>query len=70
MLFHQGDRDRLADLALLRPMLDGLGEKAVLHVVEGGDHSFNTLKRMGRDPADVVAEIARKTADWAANAAP
>lgn len=70
MLFHQGDRDRLADLALLRPVLDGLGEKAALHVVEGGDHSFNTLKRMGRDPADVLAEIARKTADWAGNAAP
>ena len=68
MLFHQGTRDRLADLTLLRPVLDRLGAKASLHVVEGGDHSFKMLKRMGRDPAEVLGDLARKTAAWAAKA--
>ncbi len=70
MLFHQGDRDRLADLALLRPVLDRLGAKASLRVVEGGDHSFKTPKRLGRDQADVLGEMARETAAWTATAAP
>ena len=68
MLFHQGTRDRLADLTLLRPVLDQLGAKASLHVVEGGDHSFKTLKRMGRDPAEVLGDLARETAAWATKA--
>lgn len=65
MLFHQGTRDRLADLTLLRPVLTRLGPRASLHVVEGGDHSFKTPKRMGRDPAEVLADLARETAVWA-----
>ncbi|HUE77792.1 MAG TPA: alpha/beta family hydrolase, partial [Longimicrobiales bacterium] len=39
MLFLQGTRDDLADLALLRPVLEPLGDRATLHVVEGADHS-------------------------------
>lgn len=58
MLFVQGTRDALADLDLLRPLLDDLGDRAVLHVVEGGDHSFRVLKRSGRTDAEVLAEIA------------
>ena len=69
MLFHQGTRDRLADLTLLRPVLEVLGARASLHLVEGGDHSFKTPKRMGRDPAGVLADLARETASWTAWAA-
>ena len=47
MLFVQGTRDTLADLGELRPMLDGLGGRATLHVVEGGDHSFHVLNAPG-----------------------
>lgn len=70
MLFHQGSRDRLADLTLLRPVLTRLGSRASLHVVDGGDHSFKTPKRMGRDPAGVLADLARETAVWAERTAP
>ena len=35
MLFVQGDRDDYADLRELGPILDGLGDRASLHVVEG-----------------------------------
>ena len=65
MLFHQGTRDRLADLDLLRPLLERVGARATLHVVEGGDHSLGMLKRSGRTQDEVLAEVARVTRRWA-----
>lgn len=65
MLFLQGTRDKLADLALLRPVVEGLGARATLHVVEGADHSFEVLKRSGRTSADVLEELAGTIAAWA-----
>ncbi len=64
MLFHQGTRDRLADLALLGPLLDRLGAGAELHVVDGGDHSLNPLKRSGRTLEGVLADVAGVTRRW------
>ena len=58
MLFLQGTRDSLADLSLLRPVLQRLGERARLHVVDGGDHSFHVLKRSGRTDAEAMEELA------------
>jgi len=66
MLFLQGTRDTLADLALLRPLLRRLGKRASLHVVEGGDHSFHVLKRSGRTDAQVLAELGAAVQDWTA----
>ena len=66
MLFLQGDRDRLADLKLVRPLCKSLRRRATLHVVNGGDHSFQTLKRSGREQPEVLDEIADAIADWAA----
>ena len=51
MLFLQGDRDALAEMALLRPLIDGLGQRSTLEVVEGGDHGFHVPKRTGRTDA-------------------
>ena len=64
MLFHQGTRDRLADLDLLRPLLERVGPRATLHVLDGGDHSLKMLKRSGRTRDDVLAEVARVTRSW------
>lgn len=64
MLFHQGTRDRLADLDLLRPLLERVGPRATLHVLDGGDHSLKMLKRSGRTQEDVLAEVARVTRKW------
>ena len=66
LLFLQGTRDTLADLALLRPLLRRLGKRASLHVVEGGDHSFHVLKRSGRTDAQVLAELGAAVRDWTA----
>lgn len=64
MLFLQGTRDTLADLGLITGVCQGLGEGATLHVVEGADHGFSVLKRSGRTDAEVMDELADKTADW------
>jgi len=66
MLFLQGDRDEFANLSLLRPVVRDLGNRATLHVVKGGDHSFAVLKQSGRTPAEVLEELADTIADWGA----
>ena len=66
MLFLAGTRDKLADLALLRPVCDQLGSRATLHVVEGADHSFGVLKRSGRTAEDVFEELCETTSAWGA----
>ena len=65
MLFLQGTRDTLADLALLRPVCERLGSLATLHVIQEGDHSFHVLKKAGKTDAEVMKELAETTACWA-----
>lgn len=64
MLFVQGTRDKLADLDRVRALSRALGRRARLHVVEGGDHSFEVLKRSGRVQAEVYDEVAEALAAW------
>ena len=64
MLFLQGDRDEFADLKLLGPVIKQLGERATLHLVAGGDHSFHVLKRSGRTDGDVMGELVQAMVDW------
>jgi len=68
MLFLQGDRDEFADLTLLQPVVKRLGDRATLHLVDGGDHSFHVLKRSGKTDAAVMDEIADAIAEWSAQA--
>ena len=65
MLFLQGTRDALADLTLLHPLCDTLQPLAVLHVVDGADHSFHMLRRSGKTDAEVLRGLARAMALWA-----
>lgn len=64
LLLVQGDRDALADLARLRPVIAGLGSRARLHVIDHADHGFEVRKRSGRAPADVIGEIAGTLVAW------
>jgi len=64
MLFLQGTRDDLAELALITGACERLGPRATLHVVEGADHSFGVLKRSGRSDAEVLDELAESVAGW------
>jgi predicted alpha/beta-hydrolase family hydrolase len=65
LFFMQGTRDALADIALLRPVVAGLGRRAALHLVDDADHSFHVPARTGRKDADVMREIMEALATWA-----
>lgn len=64
MLFLQGTRDRLAELPLIGGLVDQLGARATMQVVDGGDHSFGVLKRSGRSHDEVMGELADTIAAW------
>jgi predicted alpha/beta-hydrolase family hydrolase len=64
MLFLQGTRDELADLTLLKPIVQRLGDGATLKVLEGADHSFHVLVRSGRTDADIATEMFDTLCAW------
>jgi predicted alpha/beta-hydrolase family hydrolase len=66
MLFLQGTRDEFAELSLLEPVVRGLGARATLHLVDGGNHSFGVPKSSGRTGAEVLNELADALSSWAA----
>jgi len=59
LLFLQGDRDALADLALLRPVVERLGGRATLRVIEHADHMFHVLKQNNRTDEQMLDELTR-----------
>jgi predicted alpha/beta-hydrolase family hydrolase len=65
MLFLQGTRDGLAEVALIEGVVKRLGRLATLHLVEGADHSFHVLARSGRNDHEVMNEILDAFAGWA-----
>ena len=68
MLFVQGGRDEeFCDLGELQPVLDELGGRATLHVVEDADHDYDLPAGSSRNRADALAEVASVTAAWIRN---
>jgi predicted alpha/beta-hydrolase family hydrolase len=63
-LFLQGTRDTLARFDLIEEVCSKL-DRAHLVKMEGGDHSFKTLKRSGITPKEVMEQLAKETADFA-----
>jgi predicted alpha/beta-hydrolase family hydrolase len=63
MLFLQGTRDALADIALMRKLVAKLGKRATLVTIADGDHSFHVPARTGSDE-DVRAEMLDAFAGW------
>jgi uncharacterized protein len=55
MLFLQGTADPFARFDLIQSVADGLGRWAVLHLVEGGDHSFRVRGR--RQPDQTIGRL-------------
>jgi len=64
MLFLQGTRDKLANLALLTPLLQAVEPLPTLHVVDGADHGFHVLKRSGRTDDEVLDHMCHRLATW------
>ncbi|MGC1552873.1 MAG: alpha/beta family hydrolase [Bradyrhizobium sp.] len=65
MLFLQGSRDTLAEVALIEPVVQRLGPRAMLHLVDGADHSFHVLARSGRNDREALGEILDAFVNWA-----
>jgi uncharacterized protein len=61
MLFLQGTRDRLADLGLLERLMERLGTRASLRLVQDADHSFRVPARAD---AVVKGEMMDAVAEW------
>jgi uncharacterized protein len=65
MLFLRGTKDPFSDAAALQPVLERLGDRAVLQTVEGGGHSFERSRKddareVGASLAPIVAEFLRE----------
>ena len=64
MLFVQGTRDDFARPDLLEALLARLGDRAALHPIEDGDHSFRVLKRSGRSADEVREQVQAAVVRW------
>lgn len=64
-LFLQGTRDTLADFGLIEAVCQPL-KQATLVKMEGGDHSFKTLKSSGITSEAAMEQLAVETARFAA----
>jgi predicted alpha/beta-hydrolase family hydrolase len=64
MLFLQGTKDALAELGLLRRVVERLGEQSKLVLAEDADHSFHVPARTGRKDAEVLAGLLDTAAAW------
>lgn len=66
MLFLQGQRDALADLPLLQPIVAAL-PAAQLLVIPEADHGFEVPKRTSKDREAIAAELAQAIATFIAH---
>lgn len=70
MLCLQGDRDALAEPALLRAALTPLGQRMTLVEFPDADHAFHVRRTSGQRDEDVVRALARTIADWTGRCPP
>lgn len=64
MLFLQGDNDALAELSLLRLVVERLGDRATLQLLAHADHSFHAPAKSGRKDAEVMREALNAAVGW------
>lgn len=64
MLFLQGTRDELADVALLEAVVAGLGGRATVALFDDADHSFHVRVRSGRNDAQVREAMLDAMTAW------
>jgi uncharacterized protein len=66
MLFLQGTRDELAELSLLRPVVESLGARARLEIVDDADHAFHVRASSRSNDRAVLAALADAITGWVA----
>jgi len=67
MLFVSGERDALAELALLESVVAELAERATLHVIAAADHTLKVPASSGRTNAEAEGEALDVIAEWIAS---
>ena len=68
MLFLQEERDKLADRQLLGRLIERLGARATLRLLQGADHSFHMPARIGRTDMEGRSELWDALVSWIASA--
>jgi hypothetical protein len=66
MLFLQGTRDSLADLKLLKRVLERIPGEVTLHVIDHADHSFHVPARSGTTDERAMNDLLDALAAWIA----
>ena len=69
MLFLQGTRDALADIALMQSVTGRLAPLATLKRFDDADHSFHVPARSARNDDAILAELLDTVRDWSARIA-
>ena len=64
MLFLQGTHDTLANLDLLKGVVESLGARASLMLVPDADHSFHVPAKTGRKDPEVLAGVVATATEW------
>lgn len=64
MLFVQGSRDTFGTPDELRPVMEHLGDRAMLRVVDGGDHGFAIARGHGESSSAALSAIWDDVATW------
>src|SRR2546423_1290748 len=64
MLFLTGTRDEFAAGDLLPHVVEKLGRRATLYLLDTADHGYKGLKRSRNTDEDVFVEIARALRGW------
>lgn len=57
MLFLQGSRDKVAELPRIQQLMQILGSRACLEVIEHADHSFHVPSRSGKSDQEALAQV-------------
>jgi predicted alpha/beta-hydrolase family hydrolase len=65
MLFLQGTHDAFAELALIKPLIERLGKRTTLALLDAADHSFHVPARSGRTDVQVRSEMLEAFGSWA-----
>ena len=66
MLFVQGSRDTFGTPDELRPIIESLRPQPLLHVIDGGDHSFKVPKKGPLSQTQVYESVLDEVARWSA----
>lgn len=70
MLFVQGSRDAFGTPSELASALEAMSPTPVVHVVEGGDHSFKVARQTSQQQAAIYADVQQAIVAWMGSVTP